>query len=168
MAAPPLLPAFPRVAPFRSIGLRAVGVFLTHYGENGEPRMARNSSPAFVKRPQLCLISGVRPPRTHGAVWTPQGLKGEDSAVARRPQNLSQHLPPSPAIKSPSLLPSSRNPTQVLLPQPFWPPAQGLGGRGERSRLRESSAQIPRDLPAAAATASYVFPFDKSPLLQQK
>lgn len=70
-----------------------------------------------------------------------------------------------------------------LNPLPFSPPPAasrgtppptslisraGPAGRGEGSGLRESSAQIPRDSPAAAAAASYVFPFDKSPLLQQK
>lgn len=63
-----------------------------------------------------------------------------------------------------------------FLPQPSRgapPPAPlasraGPGGRGADPGLRESSAQVPRDLLAAAAAASYVFPFDKSPLLQQK
>lgn len=151
---------------FAASGLREAGVFFAHYGENREPWMAPNSSPAFVKRLQLCLISGVRPPRTDGSVWTPQGLKGEDRASLDSKSTTPPSQPPPLILLSFSPPPATQlwrsSPSPSSLPRGAW------GGRGERSRLRESFAQIPRDLPAAAAAASYVFPFDKSPLLQQK
>lgn len=164
MAARPLQPASPCVASSRGTKTPGGGVFQAHHEGNGARWPAPDSSQPFVKRPQLCLIDGVRSPRTDGAVRTRRGLEGERCAVAGCLQK--------PGSPPPSKIPV---PFPVLRqPRPGAPPPAPLasravpGGRGEDFRLRESSTQIPRDSPAAAAAASYVFSFDKSPLLQQK
>ena len=142
-------------------------VFLAHQEENLGRWLAPQLLIALRETSLLCLVDGVRS--------TSPGLR-EATAALRSSKNLSLSRPSHPflpGIKSSSLFPSSLNLSRGSSHSPCSLPRSpewgGGRGRGEGSGLRESSAKIPRDSPAAAAaTASYVFPFDKSPLLQQK